>query len=266
MPYFVVGREPSANQVWSPNADSAPDFSTTKIVFLDVDGVLNGSQHSYWSEWEEALCSGQLFYEVRSNSLMRDGLQQINPFLVQQLIDWCRTNSAFIVVSSYWRSLKSAWLSLKYAFEVLGGGDLIVGSTEFSNIHLYDLESELFVEQAFRDGDWEPLDGARSFEIARFITRYNVNRFAIIDDQPLGAFHTYDELGNPDSYERDRSAFLLECIDVCRYDPMFRTNLFIGAKLMSAIMARYVKPPATTGFTRIQLAAMEAALNLPDWR
>jgi hypothetical protein len=263
MPYFIVGREPNANQAWSPKN---LDFSTTKAVFLDVDGVLNGSAHSYWNEWEQVLGNGPLLYEVRSNSLMRDGFQQINPLLVEQLISWCRAHSALIVVSSYWRSLKSAWLSLKYAFEVLGGGDLIVASTEFSNIHLYELESESLVEQAFSDGDWESLDGARSFEIARFITHYNVNRFTIIDDNPLGAFHTYDELGNPDSYERDRSAFLLERTDVCRYDPMFRTNLFIGAKLMSAIMARYVKSPATTGFTKTQLAAMEAALNLPDWR
>ena len=103
-----------------------------KIIFLDIDGVLNSETHynkennhiqEFESETPEFMIGHEEYYK-----------RHLNFEQIRNLKEFCHENDVKIVISSTWRKSKTVE-ELKQLFDCIsnGFGELIIGKTPNSN-------------------------------------------------------------------------------------------------------------------------------------
>lgn len=162
-----------------------------KIIFLDVDGVLN---HNKWFNWAHQ----------HPEFLKAGGHRNIDPNSVQKIIDICDQTGASIVMSSSWR----LW-SLGGTLKNLGGIrdlrpilDRLTGITPRTDDRNRGMEIKYFLN-ACRKGNFFTVNGNQlsdaRFEFDRF-PKYIIldDDTDMLDEQLPFFLHINDEIGITD--------------------------------------------------------------------
>ena len=127
-----------------------------KVIFLDIDGVLNTSE-----------TSKEIYYEYQSTHKRRVELDVERIKYLKEIVD---TTSAVIVLSSTWRSMghmeDGVFIPNNRKTEEL------VKLLSFNGLFIYDVTP-------FMEGD-------RFVEIMTWIQEHEVEDFIIIDDESFG--------------------------------------------------------------------------------
>ena len=131
-----------------------------KIIFLDVDGVLNSS---HWDSW----------YKKQDKLGKKLGNRNIDPRSVERIIKICEETNSYIVLSSGWRlyGYCQTYEHLKRIKELKPILDRMVGVTD---------RYPLTIQENLRD---------KTYFIENFLHRAKINYFTV-----LGGYSLIDDL------------------------------------------------------------------------
>ena len=131
-----------------------------KIIFLDIDGVLN-SQNSFINNYEYDKLL-QMVYDGSINDIVMSKMCDIDMDKLYMLIDICLLTNAKIVVSSGWKRL---WCYPLIEEKLVSLGLPIVGETPSIS------------------------SGRRGDEIRKYLEDNKVDDFVILDDEVFSDFY-----------------------------------------------------------------------------
>ena len=159
-----------------------------KIIFLDVDGVIN---HNVWFNWAHQ----------HPEFLKEGGHRNIDPSSVSKIIEICDKTGASIVMSSSWRlwSLGGTFKNLNGIRDLRPILDRMVGITPRTEERFRGEEIKYFLN-ACRKGNFYTANGNElsdgRFEISQF-PRYVIldDDSDMLDEQLPFFIHINDEVG-----------------------------------------------------------------------
>ena len=145
-------------------------MAINKLIFLDVDGVLNSAEFAEWCHFHP---------EFQKNG----GYHQISPTLVNRVLKICEETGAKIVMSSGWRlwNFETTIKNLSSKRDLRPILDLMVGITERTDDRVRGKEIKYFLNDCRKNHfntqteAWNPLVKPK-VKIAQF------PKYVIIDD------------------------------------------------------------------------------------
>ena len=139
-----------------------------KIIFLDVDGVLNSNQ---WAEW----CYHHIDFIKNGGSNMFD------PKCVERIINVCESTGAYVVMSSSWRmwSLEQTLKNLASKRDLRPILEKLVGITPRTEKRHRGTEIKYFLDCCKKQNFYT--DSGEQLSDGRF--KFSINpKYIIIDD------------------------------------------------------------------------------------
>ena len=145
-----------------------PHQRVERVIFLDIDGVINVNSAKIISEPHIDYTKHPLYKELNVNHVIEKAKRGWNSDSLWVLKSICQLGGIGIVISSNWR-LGLTFEQLRFMFDLYDLGQYIVGSTCYINGH-------------------------RGFEISRYLEQQpKIKHYVILDDKDYGISHLHPD-------------------------------------------------------------------------
>lgn len=162
----------------------SPDFSKIRLLFLDVDGVLNSRKTVLFAKrwpdvWEE--------HEVQYKKCYIRNPEAFDKYSIQLINKLCEVTETFIVISSSWRKVYSDFNTVLEMFKEMGiDTRYIIGRTDDINVPHMNRGAQIkrFCEMLQRGPEDRKFLIDKGLLLPSFQTEgtLRIQRYVIVDD------------------------------------------------------------------------------------